>query len=300
MESKGLLRILFVINPGSGNHQIDWKQEIDDFFSSLPYALEFFILHEHCNVDEIKSKIERCDPHTVVAVGGDGTITLVAQCLLHQKRKLGILPAGSANGLAKELGISEVPKDALGTLVNGTLKKIHAITINGKLCLHLSDIGHNARMIEKFQSENTRGFWGYLKATLKVTKTIILANPKMKGFMMLDTEKIQLHASMIVIANATQYGSGAVINPTGNLGDDVFEVIVMKKISMTEIIKMIIPNSSFNPDKIAVHKAKSVQIELSKAMHFQVDGEYLGKVRKIEAQILPGVLEVIVPPDILP
>lgn len=295
MESKGQHKILFVINPGSGNHQIDWKQEIDDFFISLPYALEFFMLHEHCNVDEIKSKIDHCVPDQVVAVGGDGTMTLVAQCLLHKDISLGILPAGSANGMAKELGISEVPEEALTVLVRGTVKKIHAITINEKLCIHLSDVGHNARMIEKFQSENTRGFWGYFMATFKVAKTILLKNPKMKVDMMLDAEKVQLSASMIVIANATQYGSGAVINPTGNVEDDVFEVIVMKKISVIEIIKMMIPNSSFDPDKIAVYKTRSLKMELSKAMHFQVDGEYLGKVRKIEAQILPEALKIMVP-----
>ena len=298
MESKGKTKILFILNPGSGNHSIDWRKEIEDYFSPLDYSIDFFTLHKNCNIEEIKSKIKSYDPNKVVAVGGDGTINLVAQCILDQRIPLGILPAGSANGLAKELGISEVPGIAIPILLEGRVKKIHAISVNDKLCIHLSDIGHNARMIKDFQSENVRGLWGYLKSTLRVAKNAFLVNPMMKVSLTLDSEIIHLKAAMIVIANATKYGSGAMINPAGNLEDDVFEVIVIKKISILEILKMIIPHASFNPNKTAVFKTKTLKMVISHRMHFQVDGEYLGKVTKIEAHLLPAALGILVPSNI--
>ena len=98
---------------------------------------------------------------------------------------------------------------------------------------------------------------------------------------------------MVVIANATKYGSGALINPDGKLDDDVFEVIVIKKISIAEIYKMMVTHLSYNPLKTEVYQTKSLQIKSKRKAHFQVDGEYLGKVNDISATILPASLQMI-------
>lgn len=167
--------------------------------------------------------------------------------------------------------------------------------VNSRLCIHLSDIGFNARMIKKFQSENIRGIWGYLKATMKVAWSILFINPMMQVFMTIDNEIIETEAAMIVIANGTKYGSGAVINPAGSLEDELFEVIVIKKISIPEIFKMMFSHASFNPDKTVVFQTRNLTIQPAKRVHFQVDGEYLGKVHEISAVLIPAAIEIIVP-----
>lgn len=294
MDSTGRRKILFIINPRSGNQSINWEKEIRFYFKNLNYFIEIYTIEGNCDPEVIKMKIESCSPDQVVAVGGDGTVGLVAECLLQKNIPLGILPAGSANGMAKELGISERPSEALSLLTKGMIKTIHVTMINDKLCLHLSDIGFNARMIEKFQSENIRGLWGYFKSTVQVARNIFFSN-KMQISMRLDDEIIDLKASMIVIANATKYGSGAIINPAGNLEDEWFEVIVVKKISLIEVFKMLVSHSSFNPNKMAVFKTKSLEMKLTKKNHFQVDGEYLGKVSEVEAHLIPDAIQVNVP-----
>ncbi|KIA90487.1 diacylglycerol/lipid kinase family protein [Kaistella jeonii] len=298
MESAIRPKILFIVNPRSGNHSIDWEKEIVDYFKPLVYSIELYILKDDCNVTEIKEKIATYHPDQVVAVGGDGTVTLVGGCLLEKNIPLAILPAGSANGLAKELGISSIPAEALHTVISGIGKKIHVIMINGRLSIHLSDIGFNARMIEKFQTENTRGIWGYFKATLHAVRNLLFIDPIMKVSITIDNEMIKTKAAMIVIANATKYGSGAVINPSGDLEDELFEVIVIKQISILEIFKMMVTHTAFNPQKTEVLKTNILKMELSKKMHFQVDGEYLGKVNEVEAYLIPAALEIRVPTSI--
>jgi YegS/Rv2252/BmrU family lipid kinase len=227
----------------------------------------------------------------VIAVGGDGTVKLAAQCLLNSIIPLGILPAGSANGMAKELNIPINITKALDVAVNGGTKKIHLVKINNELCIHLSDIGFNAFVVKKFEADHGRGMWGYIKAFWKV----LWKRPVMQVKIHTDKEWVKRNAAMIVIANATKYGTGALINPNGKLDDEVFEIIVVKKVSVKEIFQMMFTHTPYDKRKIELFQTRSLHMQSRRRAHFQVDGEYLGKVNNIDATILPNALEVIIP-----
>ncbi|MBC7410058.1 MAG: diacylglycerol kinase family lipid kinase [Arcicella sp.] len=285
------LKLFFIINLGSGNNTTDWSKEIKNYFVNYNHDIELYYLTQHCNIETIKEKIKLFLPDIAVAVGGDGTIKLVAECILKTKIKLGILPAGSANGLAKELGISNVPVQALNLLVAGHSQKIHTVQINGQLCIHLSDVGLNAYVVKEFENQPVRGMWGYFMASLKV----LWQNPLMVVQMKIGQTKIKIKAKMIVIANATKYGTGAIINPIGKLDDELFEVIVIKKISILEMFKMIVSHEPYDSEKTEIFQTNELFIKSYRKVHFQIDGEYLGKVKEIKATIMPDCLEVIVP-----
>lgn len=284
-------KLLFIINPGSGSGEIDWCLIIKNYFELSDFTIDCFSMPADCDIQKIKDKIKIFFPDQVVAVGGDGTVKLVAECLLQKNIPIGILPAGSANGLAKELGISIDPILALNGLINGHLKKVHAIKINNELCLHLSDIGFNAFVIKNFETQSGRGMWGYLKAAVKA----LWIHRYLMIELQFQNKKVKLKAAMVVIANATQYGTGALINPLGKLDDDVFEVIAVKKISFREIFKMVISHEPFDPKKTEIFQTNSLLIQSRRKAHFQVDGEYLGKVNKVQADIILNALEIIVP-----
>lgn len=285
------LKLFFIINLGSGNNTTDWSKEIKNYFVNYNHDIELYYLTQHCNIETIKEKIKLFLPDIAVAVGGDGTIKLVAECIFKTKIKLGILPAGSANGLAKELGISNVPVQALNLLVAGHSQKIHTVQINGQLCIHLSDVGLNAYVVKEFENQPVRGMWGYFMASLKV----LWQNPLMVVQMKIGQTKIKIKAKMIVIANATKYGTGAIINPIGKLDDELFEVIVIKKISILEMFKMIVSHEPYDSEKTEIFQTNELFIKSYRKVHFQIDGEYLGKVKEIKATIMPDCLEVIVP-----
>ena len=291
MEKTEKERILFVINSNSGSNSTDWKIIINDYFMHLNYEIELYFLTKNCNIETIKDKINLFSPSQVVAVGGDGTVKLVAECILKTPIVLGILPAGSANGLAKELAIPEDPTKALDVLIHGVTKKIHTTTVNDQLCIHLSDVGLNAYLMKKFESNGVRGMWGYMIASIKV----LLQNSLMDIEMVIEGKKIRLKAFMVVIANATMYGTGAVINPIGDLEDDYFEVIVIKQISFMEVFKMMVSHKSYDEDKTKVYQTSSLTMKSRKKVHFQIDGEYLGKVKEVSANINADALLIKVP-----
>ena len=291
MTQNDNIKLLFIINPNSGNSKINWTEEIENYFADSGHIISLFHLTKDCNAETITKKISNFSPQKVIAVGGDGTVKLVAECILNTKIQLGILPAGSANGLAREFDISNVPTEALHTLLKGIIQKIHAIKVNDQLCIHLSDVGLNAYVVKEFENQPMRGMWGYLMASIKV----LWQNPLMNISMKIHGKIIKVKAKMIVIANATKYGSGAIINPIGKLDDEFFEVIVMKKVSIREMFKMIYSHEEYDTEKTEVFQTNELNIKSIRRVHFQVDGEYLGKVKEVKAVIMPDCLELIVP-----
>jgi diacylglycerol kinase (ATP) len=299
-------KLLFIINPGAGNSKTDWKKEISDYFSGKPHIIDLFELPSECNKETVSAKIRQSAADRVIAVGGDGTLKMVADILKETDTLMGLLPAGSANGMARELGIPADPVKAIDIITGEYSKKIHLVKINEELCIHLSDIGFNAFVVKKFEDEGVRGMWGYIKAAWKVLWShnrmqidIAVEPPKenrdSSDKIREDIKYIRRDAAMVVIANATKYGTGVLINPEGSLDDELFEVIIVKKISFSEIFKMRFTHRPYNPAKTELISTRSLRINSRHHVHFQVDGEYLGKTKIINASIIPHALRILVP-----
>lgn len=284
-------KLLFIINPGSGSHDLDLNTAIINFFKDTPITIELFELSQGCTINQVKKAITSAKADKVVACGGDGTLKLVAECLVNTDTPIGIIAAGSANGMAKELGIPLDLEAALTLITQGTAKKIHAVMVNNELCIHLSDIGFNAFLVKKFDEMPERGMWTYTKAAWHAFWQHRKMNIKFK----IDDRIIETQAAMVVIANAKQYGTGFEINPDGKLDDDLFEIILIKEYAVMEIMKIWLSKLPWNPEKIERFQTSSITINTKHRVHFQVDGEYLGKTNKVEAKIVEAAINVIMP-----
>ena len=285
------MKLQFIINPGSGSHDIDLKEVITSHFANGRADVVIYELPDNCSLEKIKKEIESVQADRVIAVGGDGTLKLVASCLLKSQVPIGIIPAGSANGMAKELGIPTNISEALDLIAHGTPKQIHVIKIDDEICIHLADLGFNAYLVKKFDTLPQRGMWGYAKATWHA----LWNHKRMEVELTIKGEKIKSRAAMVAIANATMYGTGLKINPDGKLDDALFEIILVKDYSYLEILKIWFTRLPFNPKKIEVFQTAAVKIFSRHKAHFQVDGEYIGKVNEISAEVMPQAISVIVP-----
>ncbi|MVM28634.1 diacylglycerol kinase family lipid kinase [Spirosoma sp. HMF4905] len=292
------MTFLFAINPVSGGtDKTVWENGIQTYFADSPHTVHQFYLDGKTDNETIPQQIEQHKPDCVVAAGGDGTIKLVAEHLLNTSILLGILPVGSANGMARELGIHTDVHGSLDTLVNGISKRVDVVSVNdGESCLHLSDIGLNAQLVKYYQRNNLRGKLGYLRGVIKVLHKHRL----MKVSITVGDECIHRAAFMIVLANARMYGTGAVINPDGDVSDGKFEVIIFRRLSIGEILKLFWRFQPFDPKKIEIIPATSVSIETHRKAYFQVDGEYRGQITTLKANIRPGALTIRVPEPTTP
>lgn len=287
------MKFLFIINPSAGAKKMDWEKAIHDHFADSQHEIHLFKLPYPCQPGQIKDAIREHQPDRIIAVGGDGTLKLVAAIAKDLQIPVGILPAGSANGMAKEIGIPNDPQKALEIVDKGQVKQIDLIRINDELCIHLGDIGFNAFVVKTFETFDARGMWGYIKASWKV----LWRNRRMQVTISTDKEFVKREAAMVVLANASKYGTGAVVNPEGALDDGLFEVIVMKRLALSEIFKMMITHKPYDPEKVELFQTTSLKIDSKHKVHFQVDGEYLNKVNAIQADIVPAALQIIVPQE---
>ena len=132
---------------------------------------------------------------------------------------------------------------------------------------------------------------GYAKVAFKVFRKKRL----MRLDIQVNGENICRAAYMAVLANATTYGTGAVINPDGDISDGRFEVVIIRKINMVQLFRMLISHKTFSQDCIEIIHAEKAVITSAKKNPFQVDGEYCGKTDRVMTEIIPSSLNVLIP-----
>lgn len=292
-------KYLFVINPIAGG--LDKEQYVAYLrkkFDTLQADLAILETTGEHDRQRILLEIQENKPEVVVAVGGDGTCNMIAGLLKHTKMVMGIVPLGSANGLATELSIPKSIEQATDLLFSGKVLEIDIILINEEhLCLHLSDIGLNARVVRRFErGEKARGMFGYFKEYIHEVTHL---QPKKYTFELAGNQ-FKRRAHMVIFANASKYGTGAIVNPIGKMNDGKFEVCIIKPFPWWSIFSITIAlfrGTLKASPYVKIISCRQIRVFNNRKEVVQVDGEDIGEPEVVSAQIQHKALEVIVPKD---
>ena len=284
--------IIIVVNPVSGAVE---KKEIVD--STLLFAknenLES-ILYETSgkkDIENIKNLYNIHKPERIIIIGGDGTIRMVAEAIAKEDVILGIIPAGSANGFALDLNLQLTLEKNLEIAFLHQFMEVDIITINGKISIHLSDLGLNAELIKNYEQGEIHGKWGY---ALNTITTLFDSGEPFTAKIKANNETFGYVARMIVIANAKKYGTGVVINPNGVMNDGKFELVILKNFDLIIFGQIISGNMPSDPDDVEIISTDKATIELDAPVSFQIDGEYCGTETKLDIKILHKQLKIAV------
>jgi len=287
--------LLVVANPSSGKQwRKDVESELTGYLNDRHISWKLLKTTGSGDAQRIHDLLEHWHPEAVVAVGGDGTLNLVATQLIHTDIPLGIVPAGSANGLAYNLGIPENMERALQIVMNHRVRTMDVLVINDSHhCLHLADVGLNARVVKRFEEEGSGGIGGY---ALHLVKEITSKKKFFRFHLKQPHEAKEIKAEMLVISNAKSYGTGALINPEGRIDDGKFELILIKPYPWWYVFRLLL--SAFSGK---LHKMQNVRtISTSEALivfkeflDLQVDGEVVEGIRSLKIKVLPGALKVL-------
>ncbi|MDO5509505.1 MAG: diacylglycerol kinase family protein [Weeksellaceae bacterium] len=285
--------ILFVVNRGSGNKDTDCESQIRNQLSDQAH-INFDIFYpewDHNPNEQLQQRIVQGQFDTVVASGGDGTVRFVAKNIYGKQLKMGILPTGSANGLAKNLNLPLKFKEALQVITEGSVMPMSSITVNNEFCIHLADIGLNAAIVKRFEEQKRRGIVGYAQAFLNV----FFKQAKVHGQIIADGQRMSTMFYMLVFCNGTGYGTGLSINPLGKLYDHKFEVVSVEKLDFMEAMRLYWGQDKPSPVAATITSCREVSVHLARPVHLQVDGEYLKKTRVVKAYFNDLFIETYVP-----
>ncbi|MEQ9304997.1 MAG: YegS/Rv2252/BmrU family lipid kinase [Marinoscillum sp.] len=282
---------LFVINPVAGGRNKDGL--INEISSRFPNAL---IIETTGKEDAAKLDdcIQKNQPEVVVVSGGDGTINEMVPILMKHQVALGIIPMGSANGLATELGI-EVD-NAFEILKIGYQRSLDIVEINNKLMIHMADLGLNANLVKRYEEEERRGFLGYAISALKELPAL---QDSFNVTITSDGSERKFQTQFVVIANTRMYGTGYQINPEGVLDDQLIEICVLKEFSSELITNQIFDqNDAKNPSLFEIYATNQAEIKINRKVNWQSDGEYQGTTNQLSVRVLKPQLRIVCPvPD---
>lgn len=285
--------VIMVVNPISG--AIDKTELINAtkrFAKNVKCKLYIYKTSGQNDIPKIKALYDTYNPERIIVAGGDGTIKMVAEAIEKENVILGILPAGSSNGLAADLNLPETLEENLSIAFLNDYFEIDVIEINNEKSMHLSDLGLNAELIKNYEKSLIRGKLGY---ALQILTTIIDIEEPFTATITANNKTIKCVARMIVIANAKKYGSGIIINPNGEMNDGKFELVILKNLDLIVLGKIITGNMPINSEDIEIISTDKATIATNFPISFQMDGEYCGVKTRLDIKILPKMIKVAIP-----
>lgn len=285
--------IIFVVNPISGDlDKSDLIEAVQEFATTNHFDLEVYETTGEQDQKRIQALYNQYAPERIVVAGGDGTIKMVAEAMEQYDVIIGILPAGSANGLSVDLDLPPTIEENLKIAFLHHYIEMDMICINGKKSIHLSDIGVNANLVKNYEESNLRGFWGY---ALQAYSALKESEEPFVATISANNETVEHTARMIVIANSQKYGTGVIINPNGAMNDGKFELVILKNLDLLLIGKIITGNMPIDSDDIVIISTDQATIKTDYPVNFQIDGEYCGAQTDLEIHILHKQMKIAIP-----
>lgn len=287
-------KIAFVINPKSGSDKKTDRVKLIKSLLSDAYDSEIILWQKVEDRDEIFRRVTSENFDVAVAVGGDGTVSQLAEALCGTNTALGIVPFGSGNGLARHLGVPLKSEEAMKLIAEGTIKKIDRGRINNRSFFCTAGVGFDARIGKLFAESETRGFWTYGKMTVNEFRNYV---PE-KYTIDIDGKKIERTAFLITIANAGQYGNNAWIAPKANAMDGILHVSILKPFrwwNMAGIARKMFAKKLDHSKFLESFTGKKITITRSTEGPAHYDGEPDSMGKELVATIDNAVLHVLVP-----
>ncbi len=238
--------------------------------------------------------------HTIIASGGDGTLSATAEALVKTNIPLGVISRGTANAFASALGIPNTIEAACQTILGGTTRVVDAALCNGKPMVLLAGIGFEAEVVESADrdSKNRLGMLAYILAGVKQLRELDIFDVKIET----DDRVITLSAAAVTIANAAPPTSILAQGPAGIIFDDgLLDLTVVAPVNRTaaiaasyHLLQTAIRGDAAARDDIGYLRSKRLKVSTDPPQKVVLDGELLGTT-PIDVECIPGGLTILVP-----
>lgn len=237
-----------------------------------------------------------CD--AIVAAGGDGTIRGVAWNMSEAgiTLPLGIIPAGTGNVLANEIGLPRAAASVARVLLEGPVRQAHFATANGIPFLLMCGAGFDAQVLLRLSMKlkQSVGRAAYSGPTLQ---TLTFDPPRLFD---VEIDGRRHRASWVVVANARRYGGRFIIAPTASMLDEGLYAVIFKATSRTGRIIELLSLAAGRIERcrsVEIIACRHVSIASPRGIPTQCDGDSLG-FGPVEVACTDRTIAIIVPPAV--
>lgn len=290
--------IAFIINPISGGIRPDAARDRAEMAATIVdrhgNPAEVFVTERAGHAKELAKAAVARGADLVMAWGGDGTINEVASALVFGDVPLGIVPAGSGNGLARQLRIGTRPAEAIRHAIGAAPRRIDVGELGDRLFVNVAGIGLDAHVAWKFNEAATRRR-GLLTYASISSRALLSYTPSTYRIRIGDEACPPVRAVLVTVANSSEFGNGAIIAPDAQVDDGELDLVVMEEHSRLNTVAQL-PRLFQG----TVHRAKGctlrritrATIESDQPMKFHVDGEPVQGGTSLRVRVHAGALYV--------
>lgn len=212
---------------------------------------------------------------TVVAAGGDGTVNEVVNGIVGANVVFGVLPMGTINVFALELGIPMELRKAWEVIRRGHVRRVDLARANDHYWVQMAGVGFDAQIVEETDPEVRKSF-GPLSYLLTAA---LVAGRKPPRLTVTAARHRPIEGCFVLVGNGRYYGGPYEIFKGGRLDDGLLDIYVFQRMSHFDVIRyiqgMLFSAHDRMPD-VKTLRAKRVKVEATDRVPVEVDGELLG------------------------
>lgn len=297
-------RAIFILNPAAaGGRAARAEPLIREAFAGRPGAQpEFAVTQCPGHAVELAAEAARKGYDPVVAVGGDGTVSEVANGLLAfagSIPSLAVIPIGTGNDFARSLGIPIGLRKAVEVAVGGAgvARAVDAAHCGVGYFVGVAGAGFDARVAK---AVNAAPAWMKIGALPFVFYTLreIVRNRNPDLVIELDgVTVLRLRSLLVSVSNCRFSGGGMQLAPGAEPDDGLLDVCVVGDASVAEVVRLlprVFSGGHVRHPKVAIHRASRIRILGPSEVHAQADGELIGGL-PLDISVMPRALRVLVP-----
>lgn len=232
----------------------------------------------------------------VIIGGGDGTLNAAVDGLVETQLPLGILPLGTANDLARTLGIPTNLNDACRAIAQGQLRRIDLGWVNGKHFFNVASLGLSVKITQSL-TKQAKKRWGVLAYAAAAIKVIWKSRP-FSAEICLQGQKIPVKTVQIAIGNGRYYGGGMAVVHDATIDDerlDLYSLEIRHWWQMIPLLPRIRQGRHVNNDRVRFLSGEEIEIYTRKPRPINTDGE-ITTYTPAHFRVIPKAIAVFVPP----
>ena len=283
---------IVILNPtaGSPEHIRSWQERVESLAGDCPVRIT-----SHSGEAEALARgaVEEGFAR-IVAAGGDGTVSQVANGLAGSNATLGVLPMGSVNVFAMELGLPVLNLQRCWEIIEDTnVRLVDLPSANGKHFVQLAGVGLDAQVVKETSLAFKRSF-GPLSYLISAAQIAARQPPKL--FIESEHSPVE-EGSFVLIGNGRLYGGPFPFFKHAVIDDGLFDVVVFTRLGYLEIIKYlqdVVFSSDIKVPEIEYFQTRQLRITSEQDVPLEVDGELAGSC-PVDFRIGERTLRVLAP-----